>query len=562
MRIFAGVAAWCLLAFHAAADTSVQALLKHVPAKSQVVVVIPSIEKFVKGAQAFGKAAAVEDMEKVTAEELFQMQLGAAFEHMNTSAPVVFAGRFDDDQPIFICVMKEGGAIEKLEGSKKDENGIISFDGGMGTSYAGIDGEIAMIGVSAEQVSGAVKADGKHGEAIGKSFGKLLEKNQVLVYLDPVESKSQIDQGLTELESSAEGMAAGGPQAAGGAAMIKWMTDSVRYMVGESQAWVIAARLGESGASVDASLQAKSEGKLATYLKGMKKSEVDLLATMPDEKTGMVFGYDWTPPSGSESITEQFMRALLKGMPEGDAAKKEELEKMMKQATEFAKLTTGSTFSLAFSPDKKLLCSGAYIGRDAKALSAAHEKLAAAQQAMTQAMAQGVDVKVDSSKEKIGSVEASVLKMSFNAEDPVMKEMFDAMYGAGMTFIAGPSPVGLTFAFGPDTPARELFGKLGDGKGPGLGGNAEVKKAMSTISARPAGFALIDLLLLFDFGMTALRAAGMPVPEMKLPQGAPNFVACGLFFDPETVRIEMNVPAAAVKSVVEAFNAMSEDGAH
>lgn len=561
MRILAGVAAWCLLAFQASADTSVQALLKHVPAKSQIVVVIPSIEKFVKGAQAFGKAAAVEDMEKVTAEELFQQQLGAAFEHMNTSGPVVFAGRFDDDQPILICVMKEAGAIEKLEGSKKDESGVVSFDGGMGTSYAGMDGEIAMIGVSAEQVGGAVKADGKAGDAVAKSLGKLIEKNQVLVYLDPAESKGQIDEGLTELESSAEGLAAGGPQAAGGAAMIKWMADSVRYMVGESQAWVIAARLGETGASVDASLHAKSEGKLATYLKGVKKSEVDLLATMPDSRAGMVFGYDWTPPSGSESITEQFMRAVLKGMPEGDAARKEDLEKVMKQATDFAKLTTGSTVSLAFSSDKKMLCSGAYIGRDAKALADALEKLAAVQQAMTQAMAQGVEVKVDSSKEKVGSVEASVMKMSFNAEDPAMKQVFDAMYGAGMTFIAGPSPTGLMFSFGQDTPARELFGKLGDGKGPGLGGNADVKKAMSAISARPAGFALFDLMVLVDFAMSALRAAGMPVPEVKPSQGAPNFVACGLFFDPEAVRIELNVPAAAVKSVVETFSAMDADGA-
>jgi hypothetical protein len=139
--------------------------------------------------------------------------------------------------------------------------------------------------------------------------------------------------------------------------------------------------------------------------------------------------------------------------------------------------------------------------------------------------------------------------------------MFEAMYGAGMTFVSGPSPAGMMFTFGQDGPARELFGKLGDGKGPGLGGNADVKKAMSSISAKPAGFALFDLLVLADFGMGAVRAMGMPIPDMKMPEGKPSYVACGMFLDPEAVRFEINVPAAAVKSVKEAIESLDEDGA-
>ena len=537
-------------------------VLKHVPDDAALVVVIPDTDKLVAGLAAFGKAIGVEDLATINKQELIEeLQESELFETLaevlGSVETFALALGPSHEEPLAILSVRDPHALAMFKLAIEVEE---AADAESRDEFAKVVGNVVIWGTDEQFVEAAATASGKVAARMRKELSSLGTGNNVLLWIDVPAWKAQIDQAMTMAEGILQmGMAMAGPEAEAGMGLWKWVLDSCRTFVNETQVYGATVRIGADGVFGADVAKFEADGKVAGYLKKARKSQADLLRGLPDERAAIIFGCEWMLPEGTETLSEMMLKAMLAGpTAETQPADQERAAKIKRAIAAYGQL---SGYNGAFTPTpggKGIPAAGLYMTKNPKLLTQSMQSLTEVGMKMMEAFAPGVSIKVTHRQETIGTVQADVHTFVFETEDEQVGDMLSAMYGESVTLYVAPHSEGVLYAQGPAEAAREQMSKLlaGDGK---LSKNQEVAAALKTISPNPQMCLLIDLAPVFEWAMGLAGAAGGPIPDIDLPEKTP-YVAFGFYLERDTMRAELWVPSPTIKTVVEAIEEAEEAG--
>jgi len=517
----------------------------------------------VAGLAAFGKAIDVEELATIDKQELIEeLQESELFETvaevLGSVETFALALGPSHEEPLAILSVRDPHALAMFKMAIEVEEAAApeSRD-----EFAKVVGNVVIWGMDEQLVEAAATASGKVGARMRKELTSLGAGNNVLVWIDVPAWKVQIDQALTMAESILQmGMAMAGPEAEAGMGLWKWIFDSCRTLVNETQVYGVAVRVGADGIFGADVAKLKPDGAIAGYLKKARKSQADLLRGLPDERAAIIFGCEWMLPGGTETLSEMALKAILAGpTPETQPADQERAAKIKRAIAAYGQLS-GYNGAGMFAPGGKgIPAAGLYMTKNPKLLMQNMQALTEVSTQMMGAFAPGVSVESTRRQETIGAVPADVYTFVFETEDEQAGDMLTAMYGESLTLYVAPHSEGVLYAQGPAETAREQMSKLLAGGGGKLSKSPDVAAALKTISPNPQMCLLVDLAPVFGWAMDLAGAAGEPVPDIDLPEKTP-YVAFGFYLERDTLRAEMWVPAPAIKMVVEAIEEAEDAG--
>jgi hypothetical protein len=537
-------------------------VLKHVPDDAALVIVTPDTDKLVAGLAAFGKAIGVEELATIDKQELIEeLQDSELFETMAEVLASIetFALALgpSHDEPLAILSARDPDALASLK------TAIEALEAAAPESrdeFAKVVGNVVIWGADEQFVQAAATAGGKVAARMRKELGSLGTGNDVLLWIDVPAWKAQIDQAMTMAENIMQmGMAMAGPEAEAGMGLWKWIFDSCRTLVNETEVYGAAVRIGADGVFGADVARFKADGEIAGYLKKARKSQADLLRGLPDERAAIIFGCEWMLPEGTETLSEMMLKAILAGpMAETQPAAQERAAEIKRAIAAYGQLSGYNAAGMFAAGCKGLSAAGLYMTKNPKLLMQNIQALTELTTQMMGAFAPGVSVEVTRRQETVEAVLADVYTFVFETEDEQVGDMLSAMYGESLTLYFAPHPEGVLYAQGPAETAREQMSKLLAGGGK-LSKNQDVAAALKTISPNPQMCLLVDPARVFGWAMGLAGATGGPIPDIHLPEKTP-YVAFGFYLERDTVRAELWVPSPTIKAVAEAIEEAEEVG--
>jgi hypothetical protein len=548
-----------VVATASAADQAVNAVLKQVPDKAGVVVVVPNLDKAVAGLREFVKAFAPEDADEITTDEMFA-ELPGGGPGFDKGGPLVAAMLPEGSEPLLILRLSDAKAWKEAASPEEMEGGLLKIDADWSTWYAVVKGDVIVLAQDEELAKAAATATGRAADMVAKHAGKALETYSFVIVAETAPWRDILDQGL----AMGQGLISMGMMQAGGSAtpmsmaMVAFGIEKLREFTTEVEVTVLGAQASAAGIQAHLAFGLVADGKLAKHLAAIEKPKANLLRGIPDVPVMAAFSYEWKVPATAKSLLDQMWERMKAAAPggEADAAALKALDYMM----EMNRTLSGANGVVFAGDTGHMTVLGQYLTSEPagvrKALRAMWEP-----DVMSAYMGMwGGPVKMDvtTAQETVGGVETDVCVMKFDTEDPQAAAALSMMYGPTTTFYTFESKHGLGYVMGDKDGARQYIEPLAGGAGAGLPGSAAVKAALAGLPAQPQFVGLIDPVRAMKFAMGMAGAAGAEVPSQPLPDTPPAFAAMTMNLDADAIRIDMVVPTAAVKPLVDYFEAVEQ----
>lgn len=535
------------------------ACLKLVPDQASCVFVVPNLEKAFAGVKAFGKAVGAPDEGGPSANDLLE-EFVSETDGINLNGTFAFALWPNSKGPLLVCSL-ENAETWKKSNEAQEADGLLNFEVDDEPRVAAIKDKVLIVGRDKEAVESAVKSGGKFAGAFRAQAGGWAQKNHVVLYVDVPAWKPVIEDGLKEMAKSMEsGMGDLGPQGASTAAMFKWVAEQARVVVEEHKTLLAGAHFDTPGIRLTVNHNFKSDGKIAGYLKKVRKPKADALRGLPEGRGFAIMGFEWETPEGSEPLSETLLKAMLEG-PFKEKMGDEKFKNAVKQLTEMYRLVTGYNGILMMPPNGKgLAIAGHYLTKDAKAVMKQLQAVYDVSPELMHVFGGGMSMKFTRAQETIGPVQADVYTMTLETDNPQIKGLVENLYGDSPKFYVAPVADGVLYVMGSGDPAKELFEKTVTGKGGKLAETKAVATARGNLSPGPQICILLDLMRLADMGLGFAASMGAPIPPIKLPDTPPSYISMGAYLENETIRGELYISAETIKQIVDASKAMMGGG--
>ncbi len=540
------------------ADSALERVLKNAPDDAALVFALPSIDRFVEGVVAFGKAIGVDELSDFDVDQFLEAFDDAGFpaeflDQIDTAAAFALTLRPDSDGPLCVLVVTDpkvfdAAALETIQSSLREagQPTLVRLRNGC-----------LIIGDDESDVAAALEAKGELVERFGAATRGLLDEPRVLFYVNVPEWNEVIGEGLQFAESMLQmGMQMAGPQAEAGLKFWKMTFAATRMAVQESRTYAVAGVIDADGLRVHDRATFDPDGAIGAYLKSVRKTKGNLLRGLPDDNTAIAFGCEWSVPEGTETLSEKIFKRMLELSDMQDKLEPGELASALKLAASVYRRLTGYNAAVSVGPDSKgMLISGMYFSSDAKAVMKDMGGLFECSSRCMSVFAADVAMNLQRTRETIGAVQADVYQ--FDSDDETLQEMMEGLYGESPRFFVAPHKEGLLHAIGSASNARLRMGAALSGNAPELTTNRHIVAAVKALSPDPQIACFVDLPNLMELLMGAARASGVPIPSIKFPKTDSAYAAFGVYLKPDSLRAELFIPASAVKTAVKTVKMLS-----
>ncbi|MBU0637629.1 MAG: hypothetical protein KKB50_02095 [Planctomycetes bacterium] len=575
MRSLLVLIGFCLaLPLTASADTAIDTALKHVPDDVGVVVIIPSLDKLASGLADFGKAIGLDELAEINVAEFAEEHFEDMADVLDLKGGFLMAMSPTMEQPLVMLPITSEKAWQEALEAKKLENGMYSFELDLEDAYGAVKGNLLIVAGDEQTLQTALDSSGKFAQRFKQNAGKLVEQNQVVVYVKLEPWQPMIMQGFAMVEPMMQMvMMQGGPEMGKQMNVImgvtRWFADGLRTLLSEADFYAVGFRAGTAGAHLADLSSFEADGKVGTYLKKISKSTGHLFRGLPDADYAAVFGYEWTVAPGTETLSEGMLKAMVKELSATSAPAAEEtpgekktdqkaLVELLEKSIAVLRKMSGQNCGVTSAPEGKgILVTGLYMTKEAPAVAKQFVELSESGTAMMGQFGMPMDVKLE--HETIGSVKTDALHFKFASDDEDLSELLGHIYGESLVTFYAPQEEGVTYVLGPEKVARPQMERTLTGKPGPLAENTRVKAALATLAPDPQVCGLLDAPKVMEWVMGLARALGEEVPEAEIPQTPTPYAAFAMYFDENTVRGELNVPAEMVKVIVDVIKSTEGD---
>lgn len=540
------------------ADSALERVLKNAPDDAALVFALPSIDRFVEGVVAFGKAIGVDELADFDVDQFLEAFDDAGFpaeflDQIDTAAAFALTLRPDSDGPLCVLVVTDpkvfdAAALETIQSSLREagQPTLVRLRNGC-----------LIIGDDESDVAAALEAKGELVERFGAATRGLLDEPRVLFYVNVPEWNEVIDEGLQFAESTIQMiMQMAGPQAEAGLEVWKVMFAATRQAARETRIVVAAGVIDADGLRVHDRATFTPDGVVGTYLKNLRKTKGNLLRGLPDDNTAIAFGCEWSLPKGTETLSEKMFRTMLDMSEIQDKLEPEELANALKLVASVYGRLTGYNIAMSVGRDSQgMLVSGMYFSSDPKAVMKDMGGLFECSSKCMGIIAADMAMDLQRTRETIGTVQVDVYQ--FDSADAMTQQLMVGLYGESPRVFYAPHEGGVLHALGSADDARRRMGAALSGNVPELTANRHIVTAVKELSPDPQIACFADLPNLMELLMGAARASGAPIPNIKFPKTDSAYAAFGVYLKPDSLRAELFIPASAVKTAVKTVKMLS-----
>ncbi|RMF79406.1 MAG: hypothetical protein D6744_09160 [Planctomycetota bacterium] len=535
LRLLSAWWAATIVAAAAHADPSYERLLRHVPADTATVVVIPSIDALVEGVLAFAREAGIPDVRIASEDIVEELGLRDALidaSIIETDGPLLIVTQAEAVAPIVIVGLKPTKAKAALETAKIVDRALIA---------AG----------STEQLDAAVAGSTTRAKTIAEALGSLDDLRAAL-YVDREALATAIDDAFMSIEGVLA-MIAVNPQVQGAMPVLRVVIDGFRDLIDDTAALIVRGTIGADGVTLRSEARFAADSETAAYLSQVSPMEQPLLSGLRGRDAPLLFGVGWKTAQPRVSFTERLAEALLTAADDGAA----EFDQM-RAALSVYRRVAGYAGCME-TTDGKVGLRYCYYADDPAAVVEPLWKMGSLGPRTMAGVAPGIDMTAESGTEQIGKRECRYVEVRFQSEDEAILDTLTRIYGRAVRsyYYADADGVHMVVA-GPDV-ARGLVERDLAGETPSVTDDPRVRRAIDAISARPQVIAMLDLAGLLAKLATSFPHLGLPA-EMKKSPDAP-YAVWGLYLEDRRARTELMLPAAAVKALIDVVEQPSSDSA-
>ncbi len=538
----------------AALAPPVAAVLRYVPDDAHLVLVVPSLQEAVAGISAFGRAIGVKDMADVTVLEVLQGPLGERAKAIEAAGPFVMALSAQHGEPVLIGSCSAAGLPKSTTSPAELVPGVQLIEVGDSGYLALTADRVAIIGREKNDLLRALESSGKIARRFAEQYAGLLASRQAVLYIDVPPWHDVLRQQLGVVaQSMYMGMAAT-PNAAEGIQVWKWIFEQVERIAGELNTYVVTARVDGEAVFLEDRLEFKPEGTVARYLRAVRKPKRDLLRGLSPDPAAFVFAYEWELPPDVESVEAGLMRAFLRMDAMKERLGAEKLEAALDRSVEIHRKICGSNGVVEAVPEGDgLLISGLYLTTEGPVVQRELRELYETFPELMNAWGGLPSTTVRHEDEKLGDVVGDLYRFTFETDDARLQPMLQMVYGATPSvYIVAYAP-GVAYALGAQEPARVRMLRLLSQPSASLSRDPRVATLFTKLSPNPQMCMLVDAPRCVKLFGGMVRRIGVPFPAVPLSDEPAALIGCALYLEPEAMHGELLIPAAPLKSLVEAF---------
>ena len=349
-------------------------------------------------------------------------------------------------------------------------------------------------------------------------------------------------------------MMSAGPQAQMGMQVWEWASKEFKSLAGQTRTVAAGLRFAEDGVHLDEFATFSTDGKLAAYLKGVRKSKGHLLRGIASGSFAFAFGVDWEAPKGSGSVFEGLFDAMMKSAALDESGDRSKIEAGLKKTLAMFRDIDGYSGTLTPVRDGEgMLISGAYFCKNPAKVMSEMESLIEFNKDLMSAFSMGMKADTTLRKEKIEGQDVNIFDYEFSADDPTIAQALQSVYGESPAMYLAVHGKELVYVMGPSDAARARMVKTLSGKSGGLTANTRVAKALGSLPPSPQLIALLNLSEFAGWTMKMAAASGVQVPPIDLGPSQAPLVAFGGYLDEGAIRGSAFIPTEALREVLNAF---------
>ncbi|MFH1747346.1 MAG: hypothetical protein ABIG44_09920, partial [Planctomycetota bacterium] len=172
-------------------------LLAHVPDGAGLVVVCSSLDKLVTGLSAFGREIGVDELAELHNQKLLEeFEVLDQDRGIDTGGPLLLAQYPYGTSPLVMVVAKDIELWKNRVSAKPLEDRIFRAETSGEPLFAGIAGNVLIIGDDLTSVRAALRADGQLANRFHKQADAVLARNDIVVYVELSTWRPMIETGV------------------------------------------------------------------------------------------------------------------------------------------------------------------------------------------------------------------------------------------------------------------------------------------------------------------------------------------------------------------------------
>ncbi len=525
-------------------------VLKHVPADTHLVFVVPSVEKFVAGLSAFGKGIGSQSVADVTAEDLLVGPLGDALTALDVRGPFVLAASAESDEPLLLMKVVD---LSVWEGSAKstrlDAGMVFEFET---ERYAGVtpDG-VAVVTRERADAQRGLQAAGEFASDRGDRIASLLTRRDAVLLVDVQPWIPRIEQNLLFFEQSlCCGIAAAGPEGEAATQFWRIVFDKFRLLISQADTYAAGVAINGAGVLLADQTTFATDGSVAEYLAQVGHTNKDVLRGLPDGDPLLAFGSEWTVPPGTPSLNEILTKVLLKVESLKEKVGVDKLEAAMRLNVETYRMLTGLSGMIEVGDDACSLRSrGLYLTQHRDSVRDNLRQAFTSCPELIDAWGTFPAKDVTHTHMQIEAVDTDVYAFNFDADRALAQPVLSGLYGVQPKLFVAPHPDGIAYSLGSEQGMRRFFGA--DQRQ--LSGNPRLRALRKQLSPDPQLCVVVDVSKFLDFISGVMGTMGIPAPFLAEDAGDHPLAGAAVYLEPRAVRFEAYVPAETVGVVIERF---------
>ncbi len=532
----------------------IQRILKYIPDDAKVVVMVPALDDLVAGLRAFGKTIRVEDLADLNVRDLLEEAVGEGVAAMDTAGPLILVVAAGRDEPLLIAAAAGPQAWKSQTQPSRlgPDAWLVEF--GPQHGLAASVGDVIIFGREKADLRGALDSTGRHAARLGQEVGQLLERGQIVVYVDVPAWKEELDTQL-ELVSQAlsVGMTLAGPEAEMGVRVCSWLLERARTVLAETESCVSTLRIDGRGVFADFRAAFKAEGQVAGYLGQVQRPRRDLLRGLRAGDGPLVFAFEWVDGPGVEGLNSALTRAILSAESLKAQVEAERLEGFLKKSLEVHRRMSGTNAAFSLVPDGQgLLYWGLYLTNEGEAVRSDLRGICETTTPELMSAWGAFPIGIGSREsERIGPVEADAYQFDFSQARQPMQPMLAALYGKNPTFYMAPHPEGVAYTFGPRSQARDKLQVLVTGQEAPLSADPRVVELFRILRPDPQFCLLMDIPGTVKCFAGLLEHFGVPIPPLAPGDRKLPLAGFTMYLEPRAVRAELFVPAEPLTALIK-----------
>ena len=537
-------------------------LLQFVPPSAVSVIIVPDVERAMADTQAYATSAGLPDeaLAEFNLDETFLQEardtvdLGPAITFFTLSAP----------NGVTLVKLTDPAGFRKAYDAGPDDDIFAVTDDG--SYFATIVGDVAALAAAQAPLMDFEKPDQSLAPQLMRKLGDNVSTHDLVAWVDLKTLRPQLMPMLQMGRGMMQMALAQQPNAAQSAAIVNFMVDDALTLTASIDEVIVRADVDQDHAQLDIALAVDPDSPPGAYLQAVRPTNEPLVRYLPQMSSTFIIGYEWALAPGAQSWIERMSDFLLtefERSAEASAAEranaKETLKKMMRLAQR------GSNGAVSFG-DGKLLVSGTYFASDPAEFLQVLEQYGKTDlpNTLMNQWTGGIEMTVaEQGWTEIAGTRALEQTYAFETAlgDPTNTAAFEVLYGDAVTYYGFPAQGTACFVMGQKEAARPLAEKIIQGAAP-LAKVPNVEAALERLTANPEMVTLVNVAEYAQFIGQMLTEMPQAPPVNIKPSPVKServpLVAVGLQLDGPRMTTTLDVPAGAIKTLVEMFE--TQDG--